>query len=135
MSLTSYRAAPPRDGGMFQLCLGWFELVWLVRKIWRRPTFPHLKVQYHRRWGVSRPSSGWDRVDHSPPWPPDRPSQPFGVRDDVLGLVRLVVLRERERECCVLVVCHAALPVQVRAMPLHVDDCCACVWLLLPVLS
>src|ERR1700712_1475918 len=41
----------------------------------------------------------------------------------------------RETECCVLVVCHAALPVQVRAMPLHVDDCCACVWLLLPVLS
>ncbi len=29
---------------------------------WRRPTLPHLKMQYHWRWGVSRPSSGWDRV-------------------------------------------------------------------------
>ena len=30
----------------------------------RRPTLPHLKMQYHRRWSVSRPSSGWDRVYH-----------------------------------------------------------------------
>ena len=28
----------------------------------RRPTLPHLEMQYHGRWGVSRPSSGWDRV-------------------------------------------------------------------------
>ena len=28
----------------------------------RRPTLPHLEVQYHGRRGVSRPSSGWDRV-------------------------------------------------------------------------
>ena len=28
----------------------------------RRPTFPRLEAQYHGRWGVSRPSSGWDRV-------------------------------------------------------------------------
>ena len=31
----------------------------------RRPTLPPLVRQYHGRWGVSRPSSGWDRV-----WPP-----------------------------------------------------------------
>ncbi len=30
----------------------------------RRPTFPRLEAQYHGRWGVSRPSSGWDRVYH-----------------------------------------------------------------------
>ncbi len=30
----------------------------------RRPTFPRLEAQYHGRWGVSRPSSGWDRVCH-----------------------------------------------------------------------
>ena len=29
---------------------------------WRRPTLPRLKTQYHGRGGVSRPSSGWDRV-------------------------------------------------------------------------
>ena len=27
-----------------------------------RPTLPQLGLQYHGRWGVSRPSSGWDRV-------------------------------------------------------------------------
>ncbi len=51
MSLTSYRAAPPRVG-----------VVWVGWKTWRRPTFPRLETQYHRRWGFSRPSSGWDRV-------------------------------------------------------------------------
>ena len=29
---------------------------------WRRPTLPRLETKYHRRWGVSRPSSEWDRV-------------------------------------------------------------------------
>ena len=29
---------------------------------WQRPTLPRLKTKYHRRWGVSRPSSEWDRV-------------------------------------------------------------------------
>ena len=29
---------------------------------WRRPTLPRLKTQYHGRWGVSRPCSGWERV-------------------------------------------------------------------------
>ena len=33
-------------------------------KTWRRPTLPHLKMQYHQRWRLSRPSSGWDRVGH-----------------------------------------------------------------------
>jgi hypothetical protein len=29
---------------------------------WRRPTLPRLETQYHGRWGVSRPCSGWERV-------------------------------------------------------------------------
>src|SRR3954447_281936 len=57
MSLTSYRAAPPRVG------LGSFLVfVWLVWRTWRRPTFPRLGPQYHGRWRFSRSSSGWDRV-------------------------------------------------------------------------
>jgi hypothetical protein len=31
-------------------------------KTWQRPTLPWLEPQYHGRWGFSRPSSGWDRV-------------------------------------------------------------------------
>jgi hypothetical protein len=61
MSLTSYRAAPPRVGG----CVGWYVLrsiCCVCWKTWRRPTLPRLETQYHRRWGFSRPSSGWDRV-------------------------------------------------------------------------
>ncbi len=38
-----------------------------VLQAWQRPTLPHLKMQYHWRWGVSRPSSGWDRVG-APRW-------------------------------------------------------------------
>ena len=34
------------------------------RRAWRRPTLPRLVTQYHGRWGVSRPSSGWGRVGH-----------------------------------------------------------------------
>ena len=33
-------------------------------KAWRRPTLPQLKLKYHWRSLVSRPSSGWDRVGH-----------------------------------------------------------------------
>ena len=71
MSLTSYRAAPPRVGGggggagrggrrgsRSSSCLGWRS----GRAARRRPTLPRLVAQYHGRWGVSRPSSGWDRV-------------------------------------------------------------------------
>jgi hypothetical protein len=41
-------------------------------RAWRRPTLPHLGVQYHRRRGFSRPSSGWDRVFGPSLWPPGR---------------------------------------------------------------
>ncbi len=34
----------------------------VASKTWRRPTLPRLETQYHGRWGISRPSSGWDRV-------------------------------------------------------------------------
>ena len=54
MSLTSYRAAPPRGYGRGLFGMGW--------RTWRRPTLPRLGPQYHGRWGFSRPSSGWDRV-------------------------------------------------------------------------
>ena len=33
-------------------------------KAWRRPTLPQLKLKYHWRSPVSRPSSRWDRVGH-----------------------------------------------------------------------
>ncbi len=96
MSLTSYRAAPPRVmGGHFGLsrvallepegaggCLPvplWSrpggrrsgigsimkrQGVFPDWKAWRRPTLPRVGSQYHRRTGVSRPSSEWDRVVH-----------------------------------------------------------------------
>ena len=71
MSLTSYRAAPPR---------GCEDLVSVLRrcvvfrngKAWRRPTLPRLETQYHWRGGVSRPSSGRDRVLGPSLWPPGR---------------------------------------------------------------
>ncbi len=80
MSLTSYRAAPPRGGdgrgvvaglGGTCVCGGRVGGAW---RTWRRPTVPRLGPQYHGRWRVSRPSSGWDRVGHRPPRPPGRPS-------------------------------------------------------------
>ena len=37
-------------------------------RTWRRPTLPRLEAQYHGRCGVSRPSSGWDRVGHPRLW-------------------------------------------------------------------
>ena len=62
MSLTSYRAAPPR---VRCGCDIWGERGWewwWAGETWQRPTLPCLKTQYHRRRGFSRPSSGWDRV-------------------------------------------------------------------------
>ena len=60
MSLTSYRAAPPRVIVLFCLRRYCFErCVW---QTWQRPTLPRLETKYHWRRGVSRPSSEWDRV-------------------------------------------------------------------------
>src|SRR3954449_5847833 len=80
MSLTSYRAAPPRANlqqdrspetkmpplGEPAAALKHCEwaLVHAASKAWRRPTLPQLKLVYHRRCPVSRPSSGGDRVGH-----------------------------------------------------------------------
>ena len=47
---------------LWMACLGAVGLDRVGWKTWRRPTFPRLETQYHRRWGFSRPSSGWDRV-------------------------------------------------------------------------
>ena len=66
MSLTSYRAAPPRVGVIWSLVR---SSIW---RGWRRPTLPRLKTQYHRRGGFSRPSSEWDRVYCPSLWPPDQ---------------------------------------------------------------
>ncbi len=79
MSLTSYRAAPPRDSRSEHLPIEsgkGGEGVW---RAWRRPTLPPLERQYHWRRGFSRPSSGWDRVFGPSLWPPGRPSPPFGL--------------------------------------------------------
>src|ERR1700744_1546718 len=65
MSLTSYRAAPPRVGSCVSRACGVpadLDMCWVDWKTWRRPTLPRLRTQYHGRWGFSRPSSGWDRV-------------------------------------------------------------------------
>ena len=75
MSLTSYRAAPPRDTRSESIPLR----AGLGRELgdwraWRRPTLPPLERQYHGRRGFSRPSSGWDRVFGPSLWPPGRRS-------------------------------------------------------------
>src|SRR5690606_38041949 len=60
MSLTSYRAAPPRGGRGLVKRFG--LAAW---RTWRRPTLPRLETQYHGLCEVSRPSSEWDRVGHT----------------------------------------------------------------------
>ena len=77
MSLTSYRAAPPRVSRVTSILGGsGREGRELGMRAWRRPTLPHLEVEYHWRRGFSRPSSGWDRVFGPSPWPPGRQSCP-----------------------------------------------------------
>jgi hypothetical protein len=39
-----------------------YEILFTPWQTWQRPTLPRLKTKYHRRRGVSRPSSEWDRV-------------------------------------------------------------------------
>ena len=46
---------------------------------WRRPTLPRLGTQYHGRFGVSRPSSEWDRVGHPRYRPPGRATTPLAA--------------------------------------------------------
>ena len=90
MSLTSYRAAPPRATMCVGNCLrreagpqnqkagpekskdaaqetrcGPVEKRrkrMCVLQTWQRLTLPRLETKYHQRWSVSRPSSEWDRV-------------------------------------------------------------------------
>src|SRR6187402_356146 len=86
MSLTSYRAAPPRVKGRFAEAKRPFELFRQMKgplarpeipfggpivkekistcalQTWQRPTLPRLETKYHQRWGVSRPCSEWERV-------------------------------------------------------------------------
>ncbi len=44
---------------------------------WQRPTLPRLKTKYHRRWGVSRPCSEWERVQ------PPRQNHQVGKAQDL----------------------------------------------------
>lgn len=86
MSLTSYRAAPPR-AIVFEFGFGplWSGRVCVekivlscVLQTWQRPTLPRLKTKYHRRWGVSRPCSEWERVQ------PPRQNHQVGKAQDLL---------------------------------------------------
>src|SRR4051794_34863897 len=85
MSLTSYRAAPPRVGWWWGCgragAAAWLRVVVMRggggRWTWRRPTLPRLGTQYHGRFGVSRPSSEWGRVGHPRYRPPGRRTTPF----------------------------------------------------------
>jgi hypothetical protein len=58
---------------------------------WQRPTLPRLKTKYHRRWGVSRPSSEWDRVQ------PPRNNHQVGKRVKQTGLFRRILTAHHER--------------------------------------
>ncbi len=49
-----------KKGSRCFLCFSAFCVT--LWQTWQRPTLPRLKTKYHRRWGVSRPSSEWDRV-------------------------------------------------------------------------
>ena len=60
---------------------------------WQRPTLPRLKTKYHRRWGVSRPSSEWDRVQ-----PPRNNHQVSKrVKQTGLGFYRRILTAHPER--------------------------------------
>src|SRR3954451_7473109 len=60
MSLTSYRAAPPRVKSWSIVSEKISSTCAL--QTWQRPTLPRLETKYHQRWGVSRPCSEWERV-------------------------------------------------------------------------
>ena len=58
--LTTFRLWAWRATGLLhpasKKCCSW--------KAWQRLTLPHLKMQYHQRYRISLPSSGWGRVVH-----------------------------------------------------------------------
>jgi hypothetical protein len=47
-----------------------------IWQTWQRPTLPRLETKYHRRWGVSRPCSEWERVQ------PPRQNHQVGKRHE-----------------------------------------------------
>ena len=87
---------------------------WVDWKTWRRPTLPCLETQYHGRWGISRPSSGWDRVQ--------APRQSHQVVQSTLEMVvslqSLVVKRLGWK---VLAICRVRCVAHSRL--LQTDDC------------
>ncbi len=64
----SFSAMPRRGAAVFLSC---------VLQTWQRPTLPRLKTKYHRRWGVSRPCSEWERVQ------PPRQNHQVGKAQDL----------------------------------------------------
>ncbi len=98
MSLTSYRAAPPRVGVVvwWRSTVGGDGVVGDGSWTWRRPTLPRLETQYHGRFGVSRPSSEWDRVGHPRYRPPGRGTTPVRTPSGP----RLAGTPQRRRHSC-----------------------------------
>src|SRR5687768_3441177 len=54
-----------------------FRILSCALQTWQRPTLPRLKTKYHRRWGVSRPCSEWERVQ------PPRQNHQVGKAQDL----------------------------------------------------
>src|SRR6478736_427649 len=59
------------------LCREDFRILSCALQTWQRPTLPRLKTKYHRRWGVSRPCSEWERVQ------PPRQNHQVGKAQDL----------------------------------------------------
>ena len=80
-------------------------LVFRHGKAWRRPTLPRLETQYHWRGGVSRPSSGRDRVLGPSLWPPGRvmPDLVKVCLGVVSGFCGVFVLLDRAVQGCAAV--------------------------------
>ena len=94
-----------------------------VLKAWRRPTLPRLKPEYHRRWRVSLPSSGWDRVLGPPLWPPGRQESP-DVRDQASGIGGSASLGPVPGLRCVRVFVGGFAALIPDTCPLVSDDVC-----------
>src|SRR5499427_910923 len=76
------KAAARKSGGLAASSRRDHDLDFTPWQTWQRPTLPRLKTEYHRRWGVSRPSSEWDRVQ------PPRNNHQVGKRVKQTGLSR-----------------------------------------------
>ncbi len=97
-------------------------------KTWQRPTLPCLKTKYHRRRGLSRPSSGWDRVggsryDHQV------------IEGNLYFLICISILVHILKQCFVYRACRYAWAikpierlVQLSFTCYHASTCCLSTW-------